>query len=425
MAVEPLTYLFADDGETPNNPRLPLVLYRGAVALEGSDPAAAFERCFARHGWPDGWRNGIFAFHHFHSHTHETLGIARGRARVEFGGARGREVDLEAGDVAILPAGCGHRRVSSSADLLVVGNNSNQAGTGISISQGSIANNAVGGSITFRSNNNISQNGAITMVSNPGTTAAVLTYDVSTGNSTSSIVAGSLTITGTNTGPIDYNLFAAGAQLIPGAISVPGTITLDNTYGGTSGVGGAPTSGYITASNLSLATTNIGIVVNSALSANRGVVIRGASYGGTNTMGIRIWSNITSSQGNIDLTGFTQSGRAISNINPGIAWQVAFLEPLVAGLRAGGDYYDVAARALRTDGYPLKPFVTFRLPTLARVQAAIPDLISSLLLFAVAGLTIAAWYRRLGPHLTHPAPRLVVAANPRLFTRWGYLRVNV
>jgi len=89
---------------------------------------------------------------------------------------------------------------------------------------------------------------------------------------------------------------------------------------------------------------------------------------------------------------------------------VILYQNIVGGLRAGGDYYDVAARALRTDGYPLKPFVTFRLPTLARVQAAIPDLLSSLLLFAVAGLTIAAWYRRLGPHLTHPAPRLVVAA---------------
>lgn len=121
MAVEPLTYLFDDDGETPNNLRLPLVLYRGAIAAEGRDPAVAFERCFARNGWPDGWRNGIFGFLHFHIRTHEVLGMARGRARVEFGGAKGREVDLEAGDVAILPAGCGHRRISASADLLVVG----------------------------------------------------------------------------------------------------------------------------------------------------------------------------------------------------------------------------------------------------------------------------------------------------------------
>ena len=89
---------------------------------------------------------------------------------------------------------------------------------------------------------------------------------------------------------------------------------------------------------------------------------------------------------------------------------VVLYETIVAGLRAGGDYYDVAAQALRTDGYPLKPFVTFRLPTLATVEAALPDLATTALLFALAGLTIAAWYRRLGPALARPAPRLIVAA---------------
>ncbi len=121
MANEPLTFCFGDDGETPNNPALPLVLYRGAVDVTGADPAAAFERAFARHGWGDGWRNGIYDFLHFHTRTHEVLGIARGRATVEFGGANGQQVDLAAGDVAILPAGTGHRRLSCSADLLVVG----------------------------------------------------------------------------------------------------------------------------------------------------------------------------------------------------------------------------------------------------------------------------------------------------------------
>jgi len=121
MTAEPVSILFADDGETPNNPSLPLLLYRGAVALDGPDPAANFERLFALHGWSRGWRNGIFPFLHFHTRAHEVLGIARGSARVEFGGAKGREIDLEAGDVAVLPAGCGHRRVSASRDLLVVG----------------------------------------------------------------------------------------------------------------------------------------------------------------------------------------------------------------------------------------------------------------------------------------------------------------
>ena len=119
--VEPITFLFEDDGETPNNPRLPLILYRDAVDVSGRDPAAAFEAIFARNGWGWGWRNGIFDFRHFHLRAHEVLGIARGSAQVEFGGAGGKVIEVRAGDVAVLPAGCGHRRVSSSRDLLVVG----------------------------------------------------------------------------------------------------------------------------------------------------------------------------------------------------------------------------------------------------------------------------------------------------------------
>jgi uncharacterized protein YjlB len=115
-------FRFDDDGETPNNPRLPLVVYRAAVNLAGApDPAAPFERAFARHGWSDGWRNGIHPFLHFHTATHEVLGIARGRATVEFGGAKGQVLTVETGDVVVLPAGTGHRRIAASGDLLVVG----------------------------------------------------------------------------------------------------------------------------------------------------------------------------------------------------------------------------------------------------------------------------------------------------------------
>src|SRR4051812_23665406 len=115
-------FRFEDDGETPNNPRLPLLVYRQAVAIDGvADPAVPFERTFARHGWSDGWRNGVHPFLHFHTATHEVLGIARGRVTVEFGGAAGRALSVAAGDVVVLPAGTGHRRVSASGDLLVVG----------------------------------------------------------------------------------------------------------------------------------------------------------------------------------------------------------------------------------------------------------------------------------------------------------------
>ncbi|HYC64224.1 MAG TPA: cupin domain-containing protein, partial [Reyranellaceae bacterium] len=120
--AEALHFLFDSDGDTPNNPRLPLILYRGAVAVAGArDPAALFEELFGKNGWGGGWRNGIFGFRHFHPSGHEVLGIASGTAEVEFGGSAGQAFQLNAGDVAVLPAGMGHKRLGASRDLLVVG----------------------------------------------------------------------------------------------------------------------------------------------------------------------------------------------------------------------------------------------------------------------------------------------------------------
>jgi uncharacterized protein YjlB len=119
---QPELYRFEDDGKTPNNARLPMVLYPGVIrAQPGSASAAVCEELFAAHGWGDSWRNGIHGFLHFHTRTHEVLGIARGEAEVQFGGDRGRVLTVKAGDVAVLPAGTGHRRISASVDLLVVG----------------------------------------------------------------------------------------------------------------------------------------------------------------------------------------------------------------------------------------------------------------------------------------------------------------
>jgi uncharacterized protein YjlB len=118
----PSLHRFADDGKTPNNPSLPLVIYRDAVRRRrGLDPAAICEVLFAAHGWKESWRDGVYPFLHFHTRTHEVLGIARGKARVQFGGDKGRTFTVKAGDVIVLPAGTGHRRISASDDLLVVG----------------------------------------------------------------------------------------------------------------------------------------------------------------------------------------------------------------------------------------------------------------------------------------------------------------
>lgn len=113
-------FVFADDGAIPNSP-LPLILRRGAVAPAAGDPAGAFEAIFRRNGWSGTWRNGIFDFHHYHSTSHEVLGIAAGSATVRFGGESGEAIGVGAGDVVVIPAGVGHKRIEASPDLLVVG----------------------------------------------------------------------------------------------------------------------------------------------------------------------------------------------------------------------------------------------------------------------------------------------------------------
>lgn len=116
---EPQQIQLADDGiGIPNSP-LPLLVYAQAVA--GAVGPGAFERLFRSHGWSRSWRNGIFAYRHYHSTAHEVLGIAHGSARVEFGGQQGVVIEVSAGDAVLIPAGVSHFNLGQSDDLLVVG----------------------------------------------------------------------------------------------------------------------------------------------------------------------------------------------------------------------------------------------------------------------------------------------------------------
>jgi uncharacterized protein YjlB len=118
--LEPLAVVFEDDGLVPNNP-MPFLVYQGAVAVDHDDPEQAIEDLFGANGWGGTWRNGVYDFLHYHATVHEVLGVARGHARVRFGGDRGREFEIAAGDVAILPAGTGHQCLGASDDFCVIG----------------------------------------------------------------------------------------------------------------------------------------------------------------------------------------------------------------------------------------------------------------------------------------------------------------
>jgi uncharacterized protein YjlB len=121
MSDKVVAYLLAADGSIPNHPRWPLLVYPGAIAVADDEPAVAFEELFTRNRWPAAWRNGVFPFHHYHSNGHEALGIYSGEATVQFGGDAGVTIVGKPGDVIVLPAGTGHKKLSSRGELGVVG----------------------------------------------------------------------------------------------------------------------------------------------------------------------------------------------------------------------------------------------------------------------------------------------------------------
>ncbi|WP_323073677.1 cupin (plasmid) [Mycetohabitans endofungorum] len=117
----PEAFMLPPNDWIPNNDRLPVLLYRAGLSPYEYDLATRFEATFTRYGWPPRWRDGIYDFPHFHSTAHEALGIAQGVASVELGGPGARKVQLERGDVLVLPAGTAHCCLSASEDLVVVG----------------------------------------------------------------------------------------------------------------------------------------------------------------------------------------------------------------------------------------------------------------------------------------------------------------
>lgn len=111
------TFLFRDDGTFPNHGRLPVLLYPGVLREQTNRT----ERIFNVNRWLNSWTGGVFDYPHYHSNTHEVLGVVSGTATLRLGGERGQELPVHPGDVIILPAGTALQRIKASPDLQVVG----------------------------------------------------------------------------------------------------------------------------------------------------------------------------------------------------------------------------------------------------------------------------------------------------------------
>ncbi|KAK7739621.1 hypothetical protein SLS62_011239 [Diatrype stigma] len=131
--VEVRKYHLSPTDRIPNSPR-PLLHYKDVLARGAAtgpaahcDPAEVWD-LFQANGWRVEWifRYGPTQLSHYHSRAHECMAVLSGTATIRFGvadtsddlaentygGARedgGIEVEAEAGDVFVIPAGVAHK----------------------------------------------------------------------------------------------------------------------------------------------------------------------------------------------------------------------------------------------------------------------------------------------------------------------------
>jgi len=122
LSSEIQPYSLKDDGTFPNNEHLPVLFYEDCLQVPDNFAAApGIEALFISNNWGGAWENGIYDFPHYHSTSHEVMGIAEGHVNVQLGGPHGVVLQMKKGDVLIIPAGVAHCRLDSSTDFSCVG----------------------------------------------------------------------------------------------------------------------------------------------------------------------------------------------------------------------------------------------------------------------------------------------------------------
>ncbi|KAJ4138646.1 hypothetical protein NW768_002497 [Fusarium equiseti] len=130
---EPILYNIKPTKLVPNSPK-PLLLYKKAFVKDGKvDRTAAFET-FRSNNWDVQWlvRYGQHQRAHYHSQTHEAMIVVHGPGKIRWGVADlsdnwedhtygqayedgGIEVEVEVGDLFVIPAGVSHKSYDPDA----------------------------------------------------------------------------------------------------------------------------------------------------------------------------------------------------------------------------------------------------------------------------------------------------------------------
>lgn len=118
--MPPILLRCSDNGDFPGN-RLPVIHYKQALRLPLFFKGRFVKRLFAHHQWSNAWKSGIFTYSHYHSTSHEVLGFISGRTSVLLGGSNGHTIEVEEGDVLIIPAGVAHKNLGSEYQVKCIG----------------------------------------------------------------------------------------------------------------------------------------------------------------------------------------------------------------------------------------------------------------------------------------------------------------
>ncbi|HKC67070.1 MAG TPA: cupin domain-containing protein [Bacteroidia bacterium] len=113
-------YQIWSDGIFPSS-NLDVLLYKKVFNLPFFFPARAIKELFKKNNWYNDWKDGIYTYHHYHSNTHEVLGVYEGDAIIEFGGETGVKIEIEKGDVLVIPAGVAHKNLGDKNQIKCVG----------------------------------------------------------------------------------------------------------------------------------------------------------------------------------------------------------------------------------------------------------------------------------------------------------------
>lgn len=122
---KPEEYYFRPTSHVPNS-RLPVLVYRDVLPPEPT--AESTREALERNAWLQGGVFKTYWAHHFHSVTHECYAVFKGKSTLLLGrgplddaSEGGIEVDVNTGDIIVLPAGVSHCSVTSEGEYEYVG----------------------------------------------------------------------------------------------------------------------------------------------------------------------------------------------------------------------------------------------------------------------------------------------------------------